>query len=181
MSQSNDERIEVLRERIATVPDFPEPGIQFKDITTLLACPRAFFSSIDLLEERVSDLGAEIIAAPESRGFLFGVPLAMRMGLGFVPIRKPGKLPRETCSVEYSLEYGTDKVEMHADAIQPGQKVLLVDDVLASGGTMAACCELVEKLGGVVIGCAFLMELLSLDGRKKLPDARVISLLEEAD
>ena len=140
-----------------------------------------FAISIDLLEERVSDLGVEIIAAPESRGFLFGVPLALRMEVGFVPIRKPGKLPRETCSIEYTLEYGSDEVEMHADAIQPGQKVLLVDDVLATGGTMGACCALVEKLGGVVIGCAFLMELLFLDGRKKIADAQVISLLKEAD
>ncbi len=181
MSENSDERIDILRERIATVADFPEPGIQFKDITPLLACPRAFTISIDLLEERVSDLGVEIIAAPESRGFLFGVPLALRMDVGFVPIRKPGKLPRETCSIEYTLEYGSDEVEMHADAIQPGQKVLLVDDVLATGGTMAACCALVEKLGGVVIGCAFLMELLFLDGRKKIADAQVISLLKEAD
>ena len=181
MGETTDERIDPLRQRIATVADFPEPGIQFKDITTLLSCLRAFPTSIDLLEERVSDLGAEIIAAPESRGFLFGVPLALRMGIGFVPIRKLGKLPRETRSIEYDLEYGTDTVEMHADSIQPGQKVLLVDDVLATGGTMAACCKLVEEVGGVVIGCAFLMELLFLDGRKKLKDTRVISLLEESD
>jgi adenine phosphoribosyltransferase len=181
MNDSTDTRIDLLRSKIATVADFPAPGIQFKDITPLLACPRAFPTSIELLEERVAHLGVEIIAAPESRGFLFGVPLAMRMNVGFVPIRKPGKLPREIHSVEYSLEYGTDTVEMHADSIQPGQKVLMVDDVLATGGTMAACCELVEKMGGVVIGCAFLMELTFLGGRAKLPDAQVFHLLEEND
>lgn len=181
MNETTNERIGFLRDNIATVPDFPKPGIQFKDITTLLACPRAFNTSIDLLEERISDLGVEVIAAPESRGFLFGVPLALRLDVSFVPIRKPGKLPRKTSSVEYSLEYGTDTVEMHTDAIQPGQKVLLVDDVLATGGTMAACCKLVEEVGGVIVGCAFLMELLFLEGRKKLKDSRVFSLLEESD
>ena len=181
MNETMNDRIDLLRERIMTVADFPEPGIQFKDITPLLACPRAFSTSIDLLEERVSDLGVEIIAAPESRGFLFGVPLALRMGISFVPIRKPGKLPRDVSATEYSLEYGTAIVEMHTDVIQPGQKVLIVDDVLATGGTMEACCKLVEDVGGVVIGCAFLMELLFLDGRKKLKDAQIISLIEESD
>ncbi len=181
MNDSSDDRIELLRSRITTVADFPEPGIQFKDITPLLACPKAYPVSIDLLEEKVKDLGVEIIAAPESRGFLFGVPLALRMNVGFLPIRKPGKLPRETHAIEYALEYGTDSVEIHADAVQPGQKVLMVDDVLATGGTMAACCQLVEKMGGVVIGCAFLMELTFLGGREKLPDSRVIHLLEETD
>ena len=181
MSDSTDDRIDLLRSRITTVADFPEPGIQFKDITPLLACPKAYPVSIDLLEEKVKDLGVEIIAAPESRGFLFGVPLALRMNVGFLPIRKPGKLPRETHAMEYALEYGTDSVEIHADAVQPGQKVLMVDDVLATGGTMAACCQLVEKMGGVVIGCVFLMELTFLGGREKLPDSRVIHLLEETD
>ncbi|MGE4618599.1 MAG: adenine phosphoribosyltransferase [Planctomycetota bacterium] len=181
MNKPIDERLDLLTQKIDTVNDFPKPGIQFKDISPLLACPRAFPASIDLLAEQVADLDVEIIAAPESRGFLFGVPLAIKMEIGFVPIRKPGKLPKKICSVEYALEYGTDKIEMQADAIQPGQKVLLVDDVLATGGTMAACCQLIEELGGVVIGCAFLMELLFLEGRNKLPDARVISLLKESD
>ncbi|MEC9477062.1 MAG: adenine phosphoribosyltransferase [Planctomycetota bacterium] len=181
MNEATDERIDFLRERITTVPDYPKPGIQFKDITTLLACPRAFQTSIDLLEERISDLEIDMIAAPESRGFLFGVPLALRKEIGFVPIRKPNKLPRETASIEYALEYGTDTVEMHTDTIQPGQKVLLVDDVLATGGTMAACCKLVEEVGGIVVGCAFLMELMFLDGRKNLRDASIISVLEESD
>ncbi len=179
MSESWQAGVDLLRSRIATVEDFPEPGIQFKDISPLLACTEALPASIDMLHQLVTDLGVEVIAAPESRGFLFGVPLAMQMKVGFLPIRKPGKLPRDTHSIEYQLEYGTDTIEMHSDSVSPGQKVLLVDDVLATGGTMAACCELIEKMGGVVVGCAFLMELSFLDGRSKLMDTRIFSILEE--
>jgi adenine phosphoribosyltransferase len=146
------------------VPDFPKPGILFKDITPMLASPEAMEHAIDRLA--AMDFGrVDKVAAIESRGFLFGVPLAMRLGLGFVPIRKPGKLPWKTNRVEYVLEYGTDAVEIHEDAVAAGERVLLVDDLLATGGTMGAAAELVEACGGEIAGCAFVIELAFLNGR----------------
>ena len=161
------------------VPDFPKKGILFKDITPLLAEPKAMAAAID----RMANLGwgaIDKVAAIESRGFLFGVPLAMRLGCGFVPIRKPGKLPWKTNRVEYVLEYGSDAVEIHQDAVRPGERVLVVDDVLATGGTMGASCKLVESCGATVVGCCFLVELGFLDGRKKLGAHRIESLVHIA-
>jgi len=159
------------------VPDFPKPGILFKDITPMLASPEAMQAATDQLA--ALDFGkVDKIAAIESRGFLFGVPLAMRLGVGFVPIRKPGKLPWKTNRVEYELEYGTDAVEIHQDAIQQGERVLLVDDLLATGGTMGAAVELVEACGGEVAACAFVIELMFLKGREgKLAGHRCEALI----
>ncbi|MBX3462692.1 MAG: adenine phosphoribosyltransferase [Planctomycetes bacterium] len=158
------------------VPDFPKPGILFKDITPLLADAQAMATAIGRLAG--FDFGrVDKVAAIESRGFLFGVPLAMRLGKGFVPVRKPGKLPWKTSRVEYVLEYGSDAVEIHQDAVHPGERVLLVDDLLATGGTMAAACELVQSCGGVVAGCAFVVELCFLPGRERLRGQRVEALI----
>lgn len=158
------------------VPDFPKPGILFKDITPLLASPAALREAVQQLQRM--DFGRiDTIAAIESRGFLFGAPLALAHGVGFVPIRKPGKLPWKTSRVEYVLEYGSDAVEIHQDAVRPGQRVLLVDDLLATGGTMGAACQLVEACGGVVAGCAFVVELAFLQGRQRLGERPVQALI----
>lgn len=159
------------------VPDFPKPGIMFKDISPLLASPEAMAYAIDSMAERVSDMKIQSVAGIESRGFLFGTPLAMKLGVGFTPIRKPGKLPADTTAVEYLLEYGTDKLEIHNDAVNDGDAVLIVDDVLATGGTAQAACELVKLVGGSIAGCLFLLELGFLNGRAKLTGQTVISLL----
>jgi adenine phosphoribosyltransferase len=165
-----------LNKYLRDVPDFPKPGILFKDITPLLASPVAMKEAIARLARL--DVGAiDKVAAIESRGFLFGVPLAMELGVGFVPIRKPGKLPWKTNRVEYSLEYGKDAVEIHQDGVKPGERVLLVDDLLATGGTMGAACQLVEGCGGVVAACAFVVELCFLPGRQRLSPRRVDSLV----
>lgn len=165
-----------LSKFLRDVPDFPKPGILFKDITPMLASPEAMRAAIARLA--AFDFGkVDKIAAIESRGFLFGVPLALQLGLGFVPIRKPGKLPWKTNRVEYVLEYGTDAVEIHQDAVQDGERIVLVDDLLATGGTMTAACQLVEACGGVVAGCAFVVELGFLRGRVRLGDRRVDSLV----
>ena len=149
------------------VPDFPKPGILFKDISPLLASAEAMQAATDKLA--AFDFGKiDKIAAIESRGFLFGVPLAMKLGIGFVPVRKPGKLPWKTNRVDYELEYGTDAVEIHQDAVNAGERVLMIDDLLATGGTMAAACQLVESCGGVIAGCGFVIELGFLNGRQKL-------------
>lgn len=161
------------------VPDFPKPGIQFKDITPLLADPAALRASVQHLAGL--DWGrVDVVAAIESRGFLFGAPLAIHLDVGFVPIRKPGKLPWRTNRVEYVLEYGKDAVEMHVDAVAHGQRVLLVDDVLATGGTAHAACQLIEAAGGVVAGCAFVLELGFLKGRNRLLPRRVEALVGTA-
>lgn len=159
------------------VPDFPKPGIVFKDISPLLASHEALEYTIDTMAERAADLGVQRVAGVESRGFLFGVPLALRLGVGFTPIRKPGKLPAKSTGIEYALEYGVDRLEIHNDGLQPGDAVLVVDDVLATGGTAQAACELVELIGGKVVGCLFLLELAFLNGREKLPGRNIISLL----
>lgn len=160
------------------VPDFPKPGIMFKDITPLLGNPVAFKGAIGALADLVRDTRPDCIAAAEARGFLFATPLALELGIGFVPIRKPGKLPYDKIVQSYELEYGTDRLEMHTDAIGAGRRVLLLDDVLATGGTMRACCELIERAGGHVVGCAFFLEIAFLAGRARLePAYNVLSVV----
>jgi len=172
--------MEELKRLIRRVPGFPKPGIVFRDITPLLGDPDGFRLTIHALADAARPLSPEVIAAPEARGFLFAAPLAVRLGIGLVPVRKPKKLPWQTVSATYDLEYGTDTVAMHRDAIRRGQRVLLVDDLLATGGTIAACAELVEKLGGIVAGFAFVVELAFLGGRKKLGGREAISLVSYA-
>lgn len=157
-----------LAELIRDIPDFPKPGILFKDITTLLRDPKGFRASVDALTERFRDRPIDLVVGMESRGFILGAPVAYNLGAGFVPVRKVGKLPAETLTVQYDLEYGTNTLEIHRDAIQPGQKVLLVDDLLATGGTVGATLELVEQLGAEVVGVGFLIELAFLKGRERL-------------
>ncbi len=166
-----------LREYIRNIPDFPKPGVMFKDITPLLGNPRAFRSAIEQLAEHFRGRGIDVIAAAEARGFIFGAPLAMVMGAGFVPIRKPGKLPYATIAQEYQLEYGNDRLEVHTDALTPGHRVLLLDDVLATGGTMRACRDLVLSTGAELVACAFVIELSFLGGRVKLDPCEVFSLI----
>jgi adenine phosphoribosyltransferase len=165
------------RDYIRDVPDFPKPGILFKDITPLLAHPGAFAATIERLASAFAGRGVDLVAAAEARGFLFATPLALALGVGFVPIRKPGKLPYERVSAQYALEYGTDTLEMHSDAIAPGKRVLLLDDVLATGGTMRACCDLVGRAGAEVVACAFVVELGFLRGRERLAPYEVVSLI----
>lgn len=162
---------------VRDIPDFPKSGILFKDITPVLGSPEAFREVIDVLAERAAFLRPDLIAGIESRGFLLGAPVALALGLGFVPIRKAGKLPSQTEREEYALEYGTAIVEIHRDAVQPGQRVLIIDDLLATGGTAAAAVRLVEKLGGTVAGLSFLIELGFLPGRAALSGYEVQSLL----
>ncbi len=167
-----------LNDFIRDVPDFPIEGILFKDITPLLQNSAAFSMSLDSLIVAVSDIEFDLIAAPESRGFIFGVPMADRLQVPFAPIRKPGKLPYDTTSFEYELEYGTDTVEMHVDAAREGDRVLIVDDLLATGGTVDACCKLIQNTGAVVAGCLFLIELEFLNGRSLLGDIPVQSIIQ---
>lgn len=166
-----------LANYIRDVDDFPIEGIVFKDITPLLQAPSAFLSAVDQMLEQASPVDYDVIAAPDARGFIFGVPMALRAGVPFVPIRKPGKLPYSTVGYDYELEYGSDRLEMHVDAVPPGQRVLLVDDLLATGGTIRACGELIRKQGGVVAAYSFLIELGFLEGRSKLGDAQVNRVL----
>lgn len=166
------------RSLILDVPDFPKKGIIFKDITPLLADPSAFASTIDELSEPFASDGVELVAGIESRGFLLATAIAYRLKAGIVPIRKKGKLPRPTVSATYDLEYGQDSVEAHRDAFKPGAKVLLVDDVLATGGTAAAACRLLDELGGKLLGLAFLIELGFLNGKDKIPGRRIHSLFK---
>ncbi len=167
-----------LRARIREVPDFPKPGILFYDITTLLKDPAAYRESIDLLTAPYRDRKVDIVVGMESRGFIFSAPMAYQLKAGFVPVRKLGKLPAETVSVEYALEYGTNTLEVHKDAIAPGQKVLIVDDLLATGGTVNGTIDLVRRLGGDVVGLAFLVELLFLKGRDKLRGHDIHSVIQ---
>jgi adenine phosphoribosyltransferase len=167
----------VLEEHIRDIPDFPRPGVVFKDITPLLANADAFRTTIDGLVEPFPDAGIDVVLGIEARGFVFAAPVADRLGAGFVPVRKAGKLPWELEQEEYELEYGTDLLEIHRDAIRSGQRVLVVDDVLATGGTAAATVRLVERLGGQVAGLAFVIELAFLNGRTKIADHEVRSLL----
>jgi adenine phosphoribosyltransferase len=164
-------------DRIRDVPDFPKPGILFKDITPVLGDPAALAEVIDALVERVDGRSIDRVAGIESRGFIFGTALALRLGVGFIPIRKKGKLPAKTVSVTYDLEYGTDTLEMHADALERGGRILVVDDLLATGGTAAATARLVAEVGGVVDAFAFVIELDALGGRARLGETEVISLV----
>ena len=166
-----------LENYIRDVPDFPKKGIVFKDITPLLADPEAMREACDRLAEPFAEAGVAKVVGIESRGFLFGPRVAERLGAGCVPVRKPGKLPAETIGQSYELEYGSDGVEMHTDAIAPGEKVLMLDDLLATGGTMAAACRLVRRLGGEIVGVAFVIELCFLHGRDKLADYDVHALI----
>ena len=166
-----------FKDKIREVVDFPTRGIHFKDITTLLKDGDAFHQAVDALAENFRDKGIDLVVGPEARGFIVGVPVAYALRAGFVPVRKPGKLPAETLNYEYDLEYGKDSLEIHKDAIIPGQKVLIVDDLLATGGTVQATINMVEALGGVIVGLVFLIELSYLDGRKKLENYNITSLL----
>ncbi len=165
---SNNEAKILVEKLIRSVPDFPKPGIVFRDITPLLADPDGLTQAIRLMIAPFEGQHIDLIAGAESRGFIFGTVIAHFLNCGFVPIRKPGKLPAETISEEYQLEYGTDNLEIHTDAIKPGQRVLIVDDLLATGGTMEACCKMVEKLGGKIVGISLLIDLAFLKGREKL-------------
>ena len=167
-----------LAAQIRDVPNFPKKGIVFKDITTLLKDGPAFRQAIDQLAEQVRGMPVDAVVGMESRGFIFAAPLAYLLGVGFVPVRKLGRLPAATVSVEYELEYGTNTLELHVDALKAGQRVLVVDDLLATGGTVAATIDLVERLGATLSACAFLVELLFLKGRQRLEDRRIISLIQ---
>ena len=167
-----------LADYIRSIPDFPKPGILFRDITTLLAAPEAFRQAVAELAEEFRNEKIDVVAAVEARGFIFAAPVALELNAALVPVRKPGKLPSKTLSLTYDLEYGTDTLEMHADAVSPGDRVLLVDDLLATGGTIEACCKMIEQSGGTVAGCAFLIELLGLEGAKRIEQYRTVSLIK---
>ena len=166
-----------LNDYVAAIKDFPVEGILFRDITPLMQDGDAFHEACSQLIEYAKKIGAEVIVGPESRGFIFGCPVAYELNIGFVPVRKPNKLPRKTVSVKYDLEYGSNELHMHEDSIKPGQKVLIIDDLLATGGTVEATIKLVEQLGGEVAGCAFLIELEDLKGRERLKDYDVFTLM----
>ena len=169
-----------LKSLIRDIPDFPQPGIMFRDITTLLNDAQGLRYTIDTLAEQCQkqDLVPDYIVGMESRGFIFGTPLAYKLNAGFIPVRKPGKLPAAVHTVEYELEYGTDSLEIHQDALQSGAKVLIVDDLIATGGTAKATADLIAKIGSQLLGFAFIIELTELSGRDKLPDLPIISLME---
>ena len=166
-----------LSRYIRDIPDFPKPGILFKDITPLLAEPRAFGYAVDRLAEHYPAEKVDVVAAAEARGFLFSAPLALKLDKPLVPLRKPGKLPYKTHTLRYELEYGSAELQVHIDAVAPGARVLLIDDLLATGGTMEASCRLIAKAGGQVVGCAFLVELAFLGGRARLRPHEVFSLM----
>jgi len=167
-----------LRAMVREVPDFPRPGINFYDVTTLLQNPAGLRGAVACMVAPYRDAGIEVVAAIESRGFIFGAPIAAELGCGFVPVRKPGKLPAATLRQEYSLEYGSDAVEIHRDAVRAGQRVLVVDDLLATGGTMAATCQLLERLQASISGLSFLIELCSLGGRARLGRYSVTAVIQ---
>lgn len=166
-----------LEEYVLSIPDFPEEGIIFRDVTSVLQDADGFHLAIDTMQEKIKDLEYDVVAGPESRGFIFGTPIAYNNNKPFVPIRKAGKLPRETVSISYDLEYGKATIEMHKDSIKPGQKVLIVDDLIATGGTTEAMIKLIESLGGVVVGVVVLIELAGLNGREKIAGYRVDSAI----
>ncbi|XP_042011108.1 adenine phosphoribosyltransferase 1, chloroplastic-like [Salvia splendens] len=174
-----DQRIARIASSIRVIPDFPKPGIMFQDITTLLLDPKAFKDTIDLFVERYRDKNINVIAGIEARGFIFGPPIALAIGAKFVPMRKPKKLPGEVISEEYSLEYGTDKIEMHVGAVQAGERAVIVDDLIATGGTLNAAIRLLERVGVTVVECACVIELAELKGREKLGDKSLFVLVSE--
>lgn len=167
-----------LKQYVTTVPDWPKPGIQFKDITTLMDNGEAYKYATDQIVAYAREKAIDLVVGPEARGFIIGCPVAYSLGVGFAPVRKEGKLPRETVKAEYGLEYGKDVLTIHKDAIKPGQRVLITDDLLATGGTIDATIRLVEQLGGVVAGIAFLIELSYLEGRSKLDNYDILTLME---
>lgn len=171
---------ELVKSKVRAIPDWPKPGIMFRDITTLLKDREGFNKMIDLLVDRYKDMHIDLIAGIEARGFIIGGALAHRLGIGFVPIRKKGKLPAKTISIGYGLEYGKDTIEIHEDAVDGNSHILLVDDLIATGGTALAACQLITKLGGKVVECCFIIDLPDLNGRKKLEDAgyKVFGLIE---
>lgn len=166
-----------LEDYVTTIPDFPKPGIMFRDVTTIVQDPDGFKLAVDQLVDAAKDMNADVIMGSESRGFVFGCPVAYALGKGFIMARKKGKLPRETISEEYDLEYGTATLEIHTDSITPGQRVVIVDDLIATGGTVEAMVKLVERCGGVVAGIVFVLELKGLNGRDKLKGYDVRSLI----
>ncbi len=166
-----------IEDYVMSIPNFPEEGIIFRDVTSVLQDAEGLHLAIDLIQEKLKGLEFDVVAGPESRGFIFGVPVAYNMKKAFIPIRKKGKLPRETVSVEYDLEYGSASIEIHKDAIQPGQKVVIIDDLIATGGTTEAMVKLVEMLGGTVVKIVYLMELAGLCGREKVPGYDVESVI----
>ena len=166
-----------LKSLIRDIPDFPKPGILFRDITTLLRDPEGLRHTVDQLAEEFSGQSVDYVVGMESRGFIFGTPLAYKLGAGFIPVRKPGKLPAAVHAVEYSLEYGSDTLEVHRDALEPPSRILIVDDLIATGGTAAATAELVHRTGCELVGFGFIIELAALGGREKLPDVPVVSLV----
>ncbi|MFJ8262282.1 adenine phosphoribosyltransferase [Rummeliibacillus sp. NPDC094406] len=167
-----------LKQYVTIVEDWPKEGISFKDITTIMDNGKAYKYATDQIVEYAKKVGAELIVGPEARGFITGCPVAYALEIGFAPVRKPGKLPREVVSADYGLEYGKDTLTMHKDAVKPGQKVLIVDDLLATGGTVDAAIRLIEQLGGEVVGCAFLIELEELHGRDKIEGYDVFTLMQ---
>lgn len=167
-----------LKQYIRDIPNFPKPGILFRDITPLLANPVALCEMVERMARPFHDRAIDVVAAAEARGFIFAAPLALALGIGFVPIRKPGKLPHSVQSFEYELEYGSDKLEMHIDGVGKGQQVLLVDDLLATGGTIAACCNLVEQAGARVVACVFAIELCALGGARRIAPHEVVSVIK---
>lgn len=169
-----------IKDKIRNIKDFPKEGIVFRDITTAIKDAETMKKIIDYFVEKFKDQKIDYVAGPESRGFIFGMPVAYQLGCGFIPIRKPGKLPAETISIEYDLEYGKDKIEMHKDAIEPGSRVLLMDDLLATGGTAAACVDLINSVGKVV-GAGFMIELVGLGGMEKLPSDIQIETMVKFD
>ena len=169
--------IKPIEEYVRSIPDFPEPGIIFRDVTSILEDGDGLHLAIDLMQEKLKDVDFDVVVGPESRGFIFGVPIAYNLHKPFVPVRKKGKLPCETISIEYDLEYGSAVIEMHKDSIKPGQKVVIIDDLMATGGTVEAIVKLVEKLGGEVVKVLFLMELEGLEGRKKFDGYDVESVI----
>ena len=173
MSETND-----LKKYVRDIPDFPKEGILFRDISPLLANPKSLHKAIEELAAPYVGVGIDYVAAAEARGFIFGSAIADKLGAGFIPIRKPGKLPGKTNAHSYDLEYGQDSMEIHVDAINPGSKVIIVDDLLATGGTMSACCKLIEGLGGEIAGLTFLIELVGLGGRAKFDNYCVHSVLK---
>lgn len=167
-----------LHDYVASIPDYPEKGVLFRDISPLMADGEAYRQATDQIVKFARDRGVEMIVGPEARGFIVGCPVAFELGVGFAPARKKGKLPRATVKAEYSLEYGKSSLYMHKDAIKPGQKVLVTDDLLATGGTIGATIDLVKQLGGEVVGCAFIIELKDLHGRDKIKNYDILSLME---
>ena len=174
---TDDRLTQSLKAAIRDVPDFPKPGIVFKDITPVLSDAALFHRTTEAMAAPFADSGINYVVGVESRGFILAAPVALALGAGFVPVRKPGKLPYRTTAAEYALEYGTDRLEIHADACAPDARILVVDDVLATGGTAAATCRLVEGLGGLVVGCSFLIELSFLSGRSALAGRRLEALV----